>query len=207
MADALTPSPLPLRALQRALNKAIELDPATANRLTALDGRRVNLTLNPPGWRLGVVVEGNRVSLSLPDDGDAADLAVQLPPAAIFAQLARAASGQPTAAKGVQVAGDAELASTLFELARHYEPDGSELLTPLLGDVAGYQLAQGLRGAVRFARRSFAHIARNTSEFLREESRDLIAPAEMEQWIAEIDDLRDDVERVEARIARLRQRS
>lgn len=205
MVDAsTTTTPLPLRALQRALSKAIELDPATASRLSKLDGRSITITLDPPGWRLGVQIIDGGCALSLPEaDGDAADLAVRMPPAAILAQLARAASGQASAAKGVQVAGDAELASTIFELARTYEPDTAELLTPLFGDVLGQQLAQGLQGAARFAKRSFEHLSRNTSEYLREESRDLIAPTEMNQWVDEIDELRDDVARAEARIERL----
>ena len=204
MADATNQTPLPLRALQRAMSKAIELDPATANRLSKLEGRSITVTLNPPGWLMGMQIRDGNVELSLPDsEATAADLAVSMPPAAILAQLARAASGQASAAKGVKVAGDAELASTIFELAHSYEPDTAELLTPLFGDVLGQQLALGLQGAARFAKRGFEHLARNTSEYLREESRDLVAPTEMSELVDDIDELRDDVARTEARIQRL----
>ncbi len=199
-------TPLPLRALEAALAKAVELDPATAKRLGSLEGRRVSVTLSPPGLQLAMRVDAGQLRLSIPaENSEPADLAVSMPPTAILAQLARAASGQSSAAKGVQVSGDAELARAVFELARAYQPDAAELLTPLFGDVLGEQIAQGLAGAVRFAKRSAEHLARNTREYLREESRDLIAPEEMNQWIGEIDDLRDDVARAEARIARLRQ--
>jgi len=43
----------------------------------------------------------------------------------------------------------------------------------------------------------------NTSEYLREESRDLIAPGELADFVDAVDVLRDDVERMEARIERL----
>ena len=43
----------------------------------------------------------------------------------------------------------------------------------------------------------------NSAEYLREESRDLVAPGEMADFIDDVDRARDDVERLEARIERV----
>jgi ubiquinone biosynthesis protein UbiJ len=44
-------------------------------------------------------------------------------------------------------------------------------------------------------------------EYLQEEGRDLPTPTEVEEFLADVDRLRDDAERLEARLARLESRS
>jgi ubiquinone biosynthesis protein UbiJ len=46
-------------------------------------------------------------------------------------------------------------------------------------------------------------LAGNVSEYLQEEGRDLPTPTEVDEFLAGVDQLRDDVERLEARLARL----
>lgn len=47
----------------------------------------------------------------------------------------------------------------------------------------------------------------NLAEYLQEESRVLPGPLELENFFADVDTLRDDVERLAARVQRLRDRS
>jgi ubiquinone biosynthesis protein UbiJ len=44
------------------------------------------------------------------------------------------------------------------------------------------------------------------SEYLQEESRDLVSKPELEEFLVEVDQLRETADRVEARIARLERR-
>jgi ubiquinone biosynthesis protein UbiJ len=71
--------------------------------------------------------------------------------------------------------------------------------------VAGHQIGQGLRAAFAFGRDTARSLIRSTAEYLREESRDLVAPGEVEAFGEEVDRLRDAVERAAARIQRLKQ--
>ena len=75
----------------------------------------------------------------------------------------------------------------------------------MFGDVIGYQIAQAFKRAFDWSRESAKNLLQDSADFLRDESRDLVAPAEMEQFLDEVDTLRDDTDRLEARIARLRQ--
>jgi ubiquinone biosynthesis protein UbiJ len=43
----------------------------------------------------------------------------------------------------------------------------------------------------------------DTAEYLREETRDLARKIDVEEWMEAVDSLRDDVERLEARLRRL----
>lgn len=197
--------PLPLRALEALLNRAIASDPVAEARLAALDGRHLSVQLDPPGVTLALHWMQGELRLAA-GQGEPADLALRASPGVLLGQLLRALSGQTPQAHGMQVSGDAELARVLAEVARHYRPDPGPLLRPLFGEVIGQSLAEGLAGAARLARRGLQRLAENGSDYLREESRVLISHSEQSELIDAIETLRDDVERAEVRLQRLRKR-
>ena len=208
--DTVTTTPtrsLPLRALEDLLNKAIAADPVSQARLAKLAGRHMSVRLQPPGLTMSLqwLPEG-RLQLQPEVAPEQPDLDLRASPGALLGQLMRALSGQSPQASGMQIAGDAELARVLAEVARHYRPDPSGLLSPLFGDVIGQSIAEGLAGAARFARRGLQRLADGGSEYLREEAQVLITASEQAELIDGIEALRDDVERAEARLRRLRAR-
>jgi ubiquinone biosynthesis protein len=95
------------------------------------------------------------------------------------------------------------VARTLEKIAREFRPDFEEAFARTFGDVAGVALARAFSGAFAFARESAQALAQDTAEFLREESRDLIAPAEIDTFLDDVDALRESAERLEARIGRI----
>jgi ubiquinone biosynthesis protein UbiJ len=101
----------------------------------------------------------------------------------------------------VDISGDAELARRLEKLLRGFRPDIEEAFAKTFGDVIGVPLARALHAAFDWSRESAEALARDTADFLRDESRDLIAPAEMDQFLDDVDGLRDRVERLAARVA------
>ena len=103
----------------------------------------------------------------------------------------------------VEIAGDAELARRLERLATRFEPDIDEVFARAFGDVIGFQVARGFRRAIGLARRSASALVRDTADYLVEERRDLIAKPEMEQFLDEVDELRERADRFEARFRRL----
>jgi ubiquinone biosynthesis protein UbiJ len=103
----------------------------------------------------------------------------------------------------LDISGDAELARRVEKLLRDFQPDIEEAFAQTFGDVLGVPLARALHRAFGWSRESVQALAQDTADYLREESRDLIAPAEMEQFLDDVDALRERAERLEARIARL----
>ena len=114
-----------------------------------------------------------------------------------------AASGGRTSGADLQLDGDAESARRFQEFFGSLNPDWEEGITRDFGDVVGFQLSRLLRGGVDLAKHARDSMERNVSDYLREESRQLITQTEMEQFLDHVDDLRDDVARVEARLSRL----
>jgi ubiquinone biosynthesis protein UbiJ len=213
MSDALprprSPNPLLAvlgRALETVLNRAVDLDPDTQGRLAALDGRAVTLDLAGASGRsapaLRIAVEGARLRVGPAFEGDSALRVAATPGSLLTLALARGRDGALPPGK-VQIAGDAELARRLEQLAHGYAPDFDAAFANVFGDVVGFQLARAFRGAFAWSRASVRSFARDTAEFLTEEGRDLVARAELEGFLDEVDALRERADRLEARVRRL----
>jgi ubiquinone biosynthesis protein UbiJ len=78
-----------------------------------------------------------------------------------------------------------------------------EELSRVIGDVAAHQVGNAARAFLEFGRRAAGTLAQNVAEYLQEEGRDVPARTEAEEFNVEVDRLRDDVERLEARLALL----
>jgi len=194
------------RALESVLNRAIDLDPDTRARLDALDGRAVTLDLAGPSGRtapaLRIAVEAGRLRVGPAFEGDSA-LSVRATPGSLLGlALARGRDGALPPGR-VEIAGDAELARRLEQLASRYAPDIDAAFARAFGDVAGMQIARAFRGAFAWSRRSAQALARDTAEFLTEEGRDLVARAELDTFLDDVDAVRERADRLAARVGRL----
>ena len=104
----------------------------------------------------------------------------------------------------LRIEGDAELARRLQQLARDFDPDWQKPFAEVFGDVVGVQVANALAAGLKQARDLAADGARVAAEYVTEESRDVVPKAELDAFHDDVDGLRDDVERLAARVARLR---
>ena len=199
------PNPLLARLgalLEGALNRALALDPDSAANLAALEGRRIGVELRGMNLALAIAVREGRLRVG-PHWESMPDLSLRAAPASLLAFALRRGEDAPLPPGKVEISGDAQLARLLEKTARDFRPDFEEAFAKTFGDVIGVALARALRGAFVHARESAQALARDTAEFLREESRDLIAPAEMETFLDDVDALRERADRLAARIARV----
>ena len=137
-----SPSPVAGRALQIALNRALALDPDTRHALASLDGRHIDLTLEAPSLAMRISVDGDQLRVG-PVDAQEADLAVRSSLAGVLAQLpllVNARRGESNSKGRVRVAGDAELARRLQQLAKGFDPDWQQPFVSVFGEVLGCRL-------------------------------------------------------------------
>jgi ubiquinone biosynthesis protein UbiJ len=203
--------PIAGRALEIALNRLLALDPALRNELSALEGRRIELTMEAPSLAMELSVRAGCLAVgpANPHFADASsepDLAVRGTLGALLAQLPFLRPGTGSGTGKMKIAGDAELARQLQRLAERYDPDWNLPFTEVFGDVLGVQLASGVRAALRAGRDGAAQLARHGAEFLTEESRDVIGRAELDAHLDDVDVLRDRVERLAARMQNLQRK-
>ena len=197
-----TLKPLAGRALEVALNRAVALDPDTRDALAPLDGRRISLSLESPPLALEIGVHGGWLQVGPPVRE--ADLAVRGSVGGLLSQLpffARTAHARPPGR--LHVSGDAALAQRLQKLAAGFSPDWQQPFVAAFGEVLGVQLANAAAAALRGMRQAATGLARSGAEYVTEESRDAVARAELAAFNDDVDGLRDDVERIAVRVARL----
>lgn len=195
--------PLAGRTLEAALNRALALDPETRDALRALDGRRVVVRIAAPRLALQITVEGDRLRVGPVDDGVEPDLAVRSTLGGLIAQLPFLRRDDAPPVGRLRIEGDADLARRLQRLAERFDPDWQQPFTAVFGDVIGVQVAKAFAAALRTARVTAGTLAASAAEYVTEESRDAVARGELEAFYDDVDDVRDGVERLAARIARL----
>ena len=108
-----------------------------------------------------------------------------------FLRLATGDAAQSIRAGGTDVRGDAEIAEGFRKLLDAARPDLEEELSRVTGDVAAHYLAGFARDAVAFGRRARDTFARNAAEYLTEESRDLPVRLEVDEFLTDVDRLRE----------------
>jgi ubiquinone biosynthesis protein UbiJ len=188
------------RAMESALNRAVDLDPDTRSRLDKLDGRSVQVHLSGPELAVRISVQQGRLRVGPPEDGGS--LRVTASPGSLLAMAMRRDEDGVAPGK-VDIAGDAELARRLERLARQYAPDVEEAFAKTFGDVIGVPLARALRDGLAHAKESVAHLTEDGADWLRDEGRIAVAPGEMDSFLDGVDAVRERTERAEARFARL----
>jgi ubiquinone biosynthesis protein UbiJ len=100
----------------------------------------------------------------------------------------------------VTIRGDAEVAQKFRELAMLLKPDVEEELSRLIGDSPAHQALRLVRLATGFGRRAAQTGVRNVAEYLAHERGDLVPRAEAEDFYRGVERMREDLDRVEARL-------
>ena len=195
--------PLAGRALEVALARLLVLDLDTADAVKALEGRRLQLELEAPAIALSITVRDGQLRVGPPDKETEPDLGIRATLGGLLSQLPFARAGNAPPVGKMRINGDAELARTVQKLGQGFDPDWDKPFADALGPIFGPQVARMMREAFRGATRVAGNMARDAAEFVTEESRDVVAKAELEAFHDDVDALRDQAERLIARVARL----
>ena len=177
-----------------------------------------NIQESTPARELSAQLEGRVIAIRVRDSALAgyfgiSDGAITLrpdhegePDVAISGSLVTLAlmAGEDSIRDGsLDLAGDAGTAQRFQKLLEHARPDLEEELSRFVGDAAAHSLGELARGFGRWARQSRSIMRDNIREYLQEESREVPSRYEVERFARDINRLRDDVDRLAARIARL----
>jgi ubiquinone biosynthesis protein UbiJ len=117
--------------------------------------------------------------------------------------LARMAgqSGESAIRDGsLDLSGDAETAHDFQRLLGLAKPDVKEELSGIIGDIAAHNLGSFARSLGHWGREVRSTMGANIREYLQEESRAAPSRYEVDRFSKDIGTLRDDVDRLEARL-------
>jgi ubiquinone biosynthesis protein UbiJ len=194
-----------LERLEQALNRNVADSRRAQSLVRQLDGRVMSLVAQDTPVTLYFRARDGRLSIVTRHEGDVDASLAGTPLSLLMLAGPRAEGG--LRGGSVRIEGDAEVAQRFRELLAVARPDVEEELALVLGDVAAHRIARVARDLLQWGRAATDSLATNVVEFLQEEGRDLPTRVETEEFLAGVDRLRDDAERLEARLARLERRS
>ena len=189
--------------VEQLINRGLPRSPRAQALCAELAGRRIAIEIQ--GFTT-VIAASDGVALTL-TTGPAADVSTRISgsPFALWSLLG-ADAGASVQGGAAHVSGDVELGQKFRELARLLRPDLEEELALAIGDVPAHRIARLTRTVFDWGRRAADTAARNVAEYFAHERGDLVSQPEGRQLLEGIDVLRDDVERLEARLEHIARR-
>lgn len=188
--------------VEAAFNRYLRLDPEIAGRLHKITGKIIALELTGIGTTLYFVPYEDQVKV-LGDCADTPDTVISGSPLALLRMTASKEAATDLSRSGVRIEGDTETGQVFHDAIANVEIDWEELVAGRTGDIVAHELGNLVRGFSNWAQRASDSMSMNVSEYLREESRVLPTRIEIEEFLDNVDTLRSDVDRLEARLARL----
>ena len=103
----------------------------------------------------------------------------------------------------VEMTGDSEVALQFQNLLHYGRPDLEEELSGIVGDAVAHSIGDFARSVERWGKDARTTLRQNVSEYLQEESRTVPSRYETDEFRRQVESIRDDVARFEARVKRL----
>jgi ubiquinone biosynthesis protein UbiJ len=186
--------------LNHVLNHALHQNAWAADRLRPYAGKTIQFDLPPASIRLTLTNNGEFVSTA---DNTSTDAGITFTSVAAL----RLMTGLPVGQTDIRLQGDTELATEIGMILRQLEWDYEEDLSRLIGDIPAHQLVSKGRYASAEVRRQFWSVTSMFAEYWSEEQPLIAKKRHLANFSADVDTLRDDVERLAKRIERLKQKN
>ena len=193
--------------LESALNGYLGLDPVTRQRLAALHGRTVGVEVLGLGLTLFFTADETGVLQVYGRHEGEPDCWLRGTPFDLLRTGDRAKGADQLFSQRVRVEGDSGLAQRFGAILGDLDIDWEEHLSRIAGDVVAHEVGSAARAARDFGQRTGRTAEQNLREYLQEETRLLPTRYEVKEFLDAVDALRDDVERLAARVDRIRNRA
>lgn len=193
-----------LKALQKAINKALHLDTQTAVKLQKLDQKILEVIVGP--LDVNFFIQFNQGEMRLLDQYEGAvDTVIHSSPIGLIRlSLLPASKARSLFNDTIRITGDVELGQKVKQLFDELDIDWEGHLAHFTGDVVAFQIGSLVRKGVEFKKYFSQSMRSNMSEYLQDELRFLPAKNEVLDFFDDIDALSLRVERLQAHIEQLK---
>ena len=192
-----------LASAEALLNRCIDSSAQAAAIARRLQGTSLQVDID---GLTRIRASAHRGRLALLAGSDSAADAVISGSLPALLQLLKGGANRESGRSAAQIRGDAEIANRYRELFMLARPDPEEELSRWIGDFPARRVSLIARRALELARRARRTAGENIAEYLQEEGRDLVNRTELDEFLRGVDELRETVDRIEARLGRLEQR-
>ena len=185
--------------LESVINRYLALDPEMLGKLAEFNGKVIKLEMTGINKTLYMLPNEAGIQVLAEYDGDA-DTVLRGTPISLF-KMGLVSNAANLLLKGeIEISGDTRLGHQFKNVFSQMDIDWSEPLAGLVGDSLAYQLQQTGSKLGRWGKQSVKSVSSSFSEYLQEESRDVVTETELGIFNEDVDRLRNDVDRLQAKI-------
>ena len=191
-----------LASVESGVNRVLRLDSTALARMRPLTGKVIAVECASPALHLFILPSDEGLLLAAQWAADA-DCTLRAPASSL---LHLALSKDKTAvlhSPQVDLEGDSHVLMELAAILQDLELDWEFELSRWIGPVATTLIAGHVRSRANWYQHGFASLNQNLAEYLSEEARTLVGEREAQARFNELDQLKLDLDRLEARVERL----
>ena len=192
-----------LLALETALNQYLSLDPEISSLFSALHGKVIAFDLRGTGIKLYFIPAQNSTIQVMGDYEGEPDCMISGSPFSLL-QSHLQNNSDAVFSGDIEITGSSRLAQEFTGILKRIDIDWEEHLSGITGDIIAHQVGEFFKTTASWIKRNQQSSELNLKEYLQEEIRLTPGSLEMENFFNDVDQLRDDVERLAARVKRLK---
>jgi len=195
---------LAFAGLEEALNQYVAMDPKAAAELAKLHGRAIALEVAGPEIKLFLIPGPGRLQVLRLYEGESECTLRGSPLALTRLSMAKEKGVDELFSGQITITGDVELGQRFGKILGALHIDWEEQLAAHMGDFVAHDIVGGIRFVAEQGRRTVGNIGQSLAHYIQTETRLLPERQEIQDFVSRIDTLRDDFDRLQARIDLLR---
>lgn len=191
-----------LASVENGVNRILRLDSTAMARLQPLTGKVIAVECAAPPLQLFILPSDEGLLLATQWAADA-DCTLRAPVSSLLRLVLSKDKTAVLHSPEVDLEGDSHALMALAQVLQDLELDWEYELSRWLGPVATALIGGHLRSRANWYQQGFASLNQNLAEYLSEEARTLVGQREAQARFDELDQLKLDLDRLEARFERL----
>lgn len=194
-----------LTVAEESINTLLRQDSVTLQRLAKLNGRIIEVVMTEPSFNLFIIPsdQGLQIHQGL---SELADVTLTGTSTNFISLLTQQDKANAMFGNGVQISGNNGIATEFQSILMDTQIDWEAMLAKVVGQLPAHQLGNLFRFKSSQYQTAGNSLLTNLEEYIREESELLAPKPAVSQFFKEIDKLRLDTDRLEARFQRLQAR-
>lgn len=188
--------------LDTALNAWLGLDDESPAKLQAMAGKVICIHITGLEIKLYFFPDATGI-YTLTEYTGKPDVTIKAPPISLMRLSTASNAGKTLLDSDVVIEGNMQLSEQFSHVLSQVDLDWEEWLSQVVGDLLAHKTGEVSRGAAAWLSETKNAMQMNISEYLQEESRLLPAEAEITYYMDQVDHLRADADRLDARVKRI----
>ncbi|HTM63901.1 MAG TPA: SCP2 sterol-binding domain-containing protein [Gammaproteobacteria bacterium] len=190
-------------AIEKALNAYLHADDLSVKRLARMSGKSISIELMPSSISFNCHFHHDKVTVDLKNDFTPVTKIKGTPLQLLSAFIDKERRHQ-FFADDVSIEGDAEFAQQVINLFDQIHIDVEEHASRYIGDTSAHQLGRLIKGIRKWVTNTGQSFSQDVNDYLHEEAAWFPVKEELRDFFEDIDTIRMDTDRLEARLKRIK---